>query len=301
MAAWAEERKGRGAQRANVSFIPQPPRRGQPPPHQHAWARAATAWQASTRPGASAGGCIAEQRGRATGDGSPSRAVLAPCKRSPSRNVARNRSEANAVRSEQATCAVTNHIRRAAGIQPLQRCEAVRSAQCATAIRIRRALQCAVRRAAQCARGAAAGASALADVKGAAVEFQQWCALLRPAAQRAEHHRDARMPRSSACGATSGAARARRRSFANASRWLGWAPVGCGAGLHLLCACIRPTLTRGRSLTASGGARGGCRACQAKTRLPCRRSIFAFALPALTRRAGFQGNPVPTALGLCIA
>jgi hypothetical protein len=66
------------------------------------------------------------------------------------------------------------------------RCEA--RAQCATAMRIRRTLQCEVRRAAQCARGAAAGAagaSALAVVKGAAVELPQWRALLRPAAQRA--------------------------------------------------------------------------------------------------------------------
>jgi hypothetical protein len=148
-------------------------------------------------------------------------------------------------------------------------------------MRIRRTLQCAVRCAVQCARGAAAGAaagaSALAVVKGAAVELPQWRALLRPAAQRAVHHRDAHMPRSSACGATSGAARAWRRSFAHASRWVGWAPVGRGAGLHLLCARIRPTQTRGRSLTATGGARGGCRACQAKTRLPWRPSLFAFA------------------------
>jgi hypothetical protein len=56
--------------------------------------------------------------------------------------------------------------------------------------------------------------SQLSTVKGAAVELPQWRALLRPAAQRAVHHRDARMLRSSACGATSGAARARRRSFA---------------------------------------------------------------------------------------
>jgi hypothetical protein len=53
---------------------------------------------------------------RSSADGSPSRAVLAPSKRLPSGNVAHIRSEANAVRSEQATCAVTNHMRRTAGI-----------------------------------------------------------------------------------------------------------------------------------------------------------------------------------------
>ena len=217
---------------------------------------------------------------RSRADGSPSRAVLAPCKKLPSGNVARARSEANAVRSEQATYAVTNHMRCTAGIfgpcSGAQRCAAHRAPpRCAYAAPF--SVRCDARRSARTAPQQGPKQGPVRSCQGAAVELPQWRALLRPAAQRAVHHRDARMPRSTACGATSGAARARRRSFANANRWVGWAPVGCGAGLHLLCARIRPTQTRGRGLVARGGARGGCRACQAKTRLPWRPSLFAFA------------------------
>jgi hypothetical protein len=162
LAAWAEERKGRGAQRERHT----------------AAAAARTAATALVCVGACNGASgkpardMAPAQGvvlRSSADGSPSRAVLVPSKRLPSGNVAHVRSEANAVRSEQATCAVTNHMRRAAGI------------------------------------------------------FGPCSGALRSA--RAVHHRDAHMPRSSACGATSGAARAWRRSFAHASRWAGhrWA------------------------------------------------------------------------------
>ena len=81
-------------------------------------------WQASTRPGASTESCRAEQRGRLS-----SQAVLAPCKSSTSGNVAPARSEANAERSEQTTCAVANHMkaRSSSAVQPLQRCAAKRA------------------------------------------------------------------------------------------------------------------------------------------------------------------------------
>ena len=52
----------------------------------------------------------------------------------------------------------------------------------------------------------------------------------------------------------------------------------CSDTGKLLCACTGPRRTRGQSLAASGGARGGCRAFPPKTRLPWRPSIFAFAL-----------------------
>ncbi len=266
----------------NVSVTPQPPRREQPPPQYHARKRAAARLATPARDLAPAQGVVSPS----SAGGSLSPAVLAPCKSSQRGNVARARSEANAVRSEQTTCAVANHMRRAA-VQLFSPCSgALRSAR---AVRhhdahmphpsVCGATRGAVRRAAL-QQGPQQG-SVRSQLSGCsvAVELPLWRALLRPAAQRAVYHRDAHMPRSSARGATSGAARARRRSFAHASRWVGWAPVGCGAGLHLLCACIRPTQTRGRSLAARGGARGGCRACQAKTRLPCRRSISAFAQP----------------------
>ena len=219
---WPPGPKSVRAVAPNVSVTQQPPRCGQPPPQQPARARATARPATPAHDLAPAQGVVLPSRA----GGSSSPAVLPPCivRRAGTSPVSVARQK-NAVRSEQATCALANHVRRAAG-QPLQRCAANRSAQCATAVRICRARQCAVRRAAQCARGAAAGsaagASALAVVKlckGMAVERPQWRAL-RPAAQRAVHHCDAHMPRSSARGATSGAARTRRRGRP-AGGWLG--------------------------------------------------------------------------------
>jgi hypothetical protein len=88
LAAWAEERKGRGTQRERHT----------------AAAAARTAATASVCVGACNGASgkpardMAPAQGvvlRSSADGSPSRAVLAPCKRLPSGNVAHARSEAN--------------------------------------------------------------------------------------------------------------------------------------------------------------------------------------------------------------
>ena len=107
-----------------VSVIPQPPRRGQPPPHHHARVRAAARPATPARDLAPAEGVVLPS----SAGGSSSPPVLAPCKGSLSGNVARARSKANTVRSEQATCAVTNHVRRTAGIfgpcSVAQRCAA---------------------------------------------------------------------------------------------------------------------------------------------------------------------------------
>ena len=210
LAAWAEERKGRGAQRERHTAA--------------AAVRTATTASSCVDACSGAPGKPARDLAPAQGvvlpssaDSSLSPAVLAPCMSSQSGNVARARSEENAVRSEQATCAVANHVRRTAGIfgpcSGAQRCAAPHPSVCGAtrgAVRARRRSR--GRSRGQCTR----------SCQGAAVELPQWRALLRPAAQRAVYHRDAHMPRSSARGATSGAARARRRSFAHAAAG-GWA------------------------------------------------------------------------------
>ncbi len=93
-----------------ISVTPQPPRRRQPPPHKPARARAAARPSTPARDLAPAQGVVLPS----SAGGSLSPAVLAPCKSSQSGNVTCARSEANTVRSEQATCAVANHVRRAA-------------------------------------------------------------------------------------------------------------------------------------------------------------------------------------------
>jgi hypothetical protein len=124
---WPPMLRSARAMAPNVSVTPQPPRREQPPPQHHARERAAARLATPARDLAPAQGVVLPAaRLIVASGGSLSPAVLAPSKSSQRGNVARARREANAVRSEQATCAVANHMRRAA-VQPLQRCAAKRA------------------------------------------------------------------------------------------------------------------------------------------------------------------------------
>ena len=163
---WPPRRRSARAVAPNVSVTPQPPRREQPPPQHHARERAAARLATPARDLAPAQGVVLPAaRLIVASGGSLSPAVLAPSKSSQRGNVARARREANAVRSEQATCAVANHMRRAA-VQLFSPCSgALRSAR---AVRHRDAHMphpsvCGATRGA--AAGATAGVSAFAVVR----------------------------------------------------------------------------------------------------------------------------------------
>ena len=252
---WPPGPKSVRAVAPNVSVTQQPPRCGQPPPQQPARARATARPATPARDLAPAQGVVLPSRA----GGSSSPAVLPPCivRRAGTSPVSVARQK-NAVRSEQATCALANHVRRAAG-QPLQRCAANRSAQCATAVRRFRARQCAVRRAAQCARGAAAGSAAGASALAVVKLSRAWQLSVRRGARCGPLRSAQCTTATRTCRARLRVARlaAQRAHGAAAGQQVGgWAPVGCGANLHLLRARKGPT----DAWTKFGGARRRARA-----------------------------------------
>ena len=107
---------------------------------------------------------------------------------------------------QQFSCSAPGPLRRCAA-----RCAANRSAQCATAMRICRALQCAVRRAQQCARGAAAWATALCVCEPSAPASSHRARRKRPAEPCTARIRDAYRQKPSMRGPPSSKASALRR------------------------------------------------------------------------------------------